>query len=103
MGYEEPGLYENYKRFDTYEKYLKEMQLAESNAYEMVESVWDQMVADAKQELMRDCGIHGDKMISPDEIYSEVREEFHQIFERYDLWYEMCFRNSLTCYRNGKD
>ena len=102
IGYEEPGLYENYKRFDTYEKYLNEMQLAEANAYEMAESVWDQMVADAKQELMRDYGIHGDKMISPDEMYSDVREEFNQIFERHGLWYEMCFRNSLTCYRNGE-
>ena len=78
------------------------MQLAESNAYEMVESVWEQMVADAKQELIRDCGIHGDKMISLNEIYGDIKGEFNQIFEQYGLWYEMCFINSLTCYRNGE-
>ena len=99
IGYEEPGLSENYKRFDTYEKYLEEKRLADSNAMEEIEPIWEQMVADAKLAFMRDCGADGQKIIALNELYGGIKEEFDALFEGYGLWYDQCFSWSLTCYR----
>lgn len=99
IGYEEPGLPENYKRFDTYEEYLEEKQLADSNAMEEAESLWERMVADAKLAFMSDCGADGQRILALNELYGEIKNGFDALFERYDLWYDLCFSWSLTCYR----
>ena len=88
-----------YQRYGTYEEYLADMEISESLSMEDVKPVWEQMVADAKTEFIRECALDETGIISIPEITGYLQSEFANIFNNYGLWYDFGFSWSLTCYR----
>jgi hypothetical protein len=86
-------------RYDTYEEYEQDMEYFNYITVDDVMPIWDKMVAEAKQEYLRECAVSGDELISLPEVAGHVQSEFHKIFEKHGLWYDFGFGWSLTCYR----
>ena len=76
-----------------------DMEISESLSVEDIESIWEQMVFDAKTEFIRECAADESDIISVPEIAGHIKTEFDKIFDRYGLWYDFGFSWSLTCYK----
>ena len=95
----EEKLTPTYQRYGTYEEYLEDMEISESLCVEDVEPMWEQMVKEAKTEIIRGCAANESDIISVPEIAGYIKSEFDKIFDRYGLWYDFGFSWSLTSYR----
>lgn len=58
-----------------------------------VQPIWNEMVEDTKKDLMKGG------LINIPEVLGHILSEFDSIFEKYGLWYEICFDWSCSAYR----
>ena len=81
--------------FDTYEEYCAARDLGMdgyiSAHWTEVQTVWDKMVEEAKTNITQNDGHIP--------INGHIYEEFSRLFDNYGLWFEFCFKWSLTCYK----
>ena len=95
MGGEERGRLSPLDEFyDTYEDYLGNVEAFEIIGIDMVSKIWENMLYDAKKNIL----LQEDKLYLP-EISGYILEEFSEIFEKHNLWFEPGFAWSLSCYR----
>ena len=88
-----------YLQFDTYEEYREARdggidRFVSEHAKE-IQIAWERMTEEARTAIKKEEGE------LPYEIRDHVYEEFARIFERYGLYFDYCFRWSLTSYRIG--
>lgn len=81
--------------FDTYEEYCAARDLGMdgyiSAHWTEVQTVWDKMVEEAKTNITQNDGHIP--------INGHIYEEFSRLFDNYGLWFDFCFKWSLTCYK----
>ena len=94
--------------FDTYEEYCqfrdegREYFILEQS--KKIKELWNAMVEWAKKQIRKcardeKCYIKNIMKRVSEEVQGYVLNGFDGIFERHDLWYEICYDDSLTCYR----
>ena len=82
-----------YELFDTYAEYLKEPEKFESITMDDVQPIWNEMVEDTKKDLMKGG------LVNIPEVFDHILSEFDSVFEKYGLWYDLCFDWSCSAYR----
>ena len=61
--------------------------------------VWEQIVKESKKKFIREYRCDCEEILYLPEIAEYVHLEFINIFEKYGLYFELCFNWSLTCYK----
>ena len=89
----------NYERYGTYAEYIEDLEDMDNLTVADLVPLWDKMVRDAKESLIREAREKKDEIINIWGIVPYVKDDFFAIFEKYGLWYEFGFGWSLTCYR----
>lgn len=99
IGFEEEGLPENVKRFDTYEEYRDHMEAFSQLSVSDVEPIWECMVEEAQKEFIQDCGRKKGEIIAIPELTGFVWKSFRELLESYGLYFDLCFSWSATCFK----
>ena len=85
-----------YMSFTTYEEYCyyreAGMETFIRDKADEIDGLWKDMVEKAKQELKQR------KVVDFGEIRQHVMDEFNEVFDKRDLWYESCHGWSITSY-----
>ncbi|MGN0424961.1 MAG: hypothetical protein ACI4FY_06525 [Acetatifactor sp.] len=96
-GEAETDLSRLYECYDTYAEYLGDAEAFEILDIDMVRPIWEGMVCDAKRKIIEE----EEKLYLP-EIAGYLWKEWRDLFDRYDLWFELGYCWSLSCYRKQK-